>query len=155
MYVPSRVFQVEGVGRHPDELASFELALRDAGVAPYNFVGVSSVYPPDAELVSRSEGVEMLDEGQVVHAVLSRASAEDERRVAAAVGAARPDEGHGYFVEKSGVGDQAPEPGYSRALAVDLVEGDGEPSEEFELYVDAEGDGDDFVTAVAAVVFVP
>ncbi len=153
MYVPSRVFTVEGVGRHPDALASFELALRDAGVAPYNFVGVSSVYPPDAERVPRSEGVEALDEGQVVHAVLSRASTASTEKAAAAVGAARPSEGHGYFVEKSGVGDRAPEPGFSRNLAIDLL--DDEPSEGFELYAEAEGDGEDFVTAVAAVVFVP
>lgn len=153
MYVPSRVFTVEGVGRHPDRLASFELALRDAGVAPYNFVGVSSVYPPDAERVPRLEGVQELREGQVVHAVLSRATTEREHRVAAAVGAARPAEGHGYFVEKSGVDGDAPVRGRSLELAVELL--DGEPMEEFELYVEAEGDGDDAVTAVAAAVFVP
>lgn len=155
MYVPSQVFTVEGVGRHTDKLASFELALRDAGVAPYNFVGVSSVYPPDAERVPRSEGVASLQEGQVVHAVLSRASTEAEEPATAAVGAARPVDGHGYFVEKAGVGTEAPDRGRSRELAVELLDSADETSEEFELYVEAEGEGDRVVTVVAAAVFVP
>jgi arginine decarboxylase len=32
MYVPTKVFLTKGVGVHKDKLASFELALRDAGI---------------------------------------------------------------------------------------------------------------------------
>lgn len=156
MYVPGKVFTVEGVGRHPDEVASFELALRDAGVEPYNFVGVSSIYPADAEHVPCERGVEALDAGQVVHAVLSRASTTEDEDVAAAVGAAKPEQGHGYFVEKNGVNDRAPEEHSARDVAVELT---GEPEEsleeEFELYVEARGERDTTTTAVAAVVLVP
>ncbi len=156
MYVPDRVFTVEGVGRHRDRLASFELALRDAGVEPFNFVGVSSIYPPDAERVSMEEGRDALEAGQVVHAVLSEASTPQNQRVAASVGAARPPEGHGYFVEKNGVADAAPEEGDAGALARELVdELREELEEEFELYVSTEGERDVWTTAVAAVVFVP
>ena len=38
--IPSRLFLTHGVGRHREKLQSFELALRDAGIAHVNLVGV-------------------------------------------------------------------------------------------------------------------
>lgn len=156
MYVPSEVFLVSGVGRHPVAVASFEHALRDAGVEPYNFVSVSSILPPDAELVEPHEGIESLSPGQVVHAVLGRDTV-TEGTATAAVGVARPDEGHGYFVERSGTpgaGDSA------ETLAREMVEtsdATGEVVESFGVEATAEAsyDGDEHVTAVAAAVLVP
>jgi len=48
MAVPSMVFFTKGVGVHRDRLASFELALRKAGIEKFNLVYVSSIFPPTA-----------------------------------------------------------------------------------------------------------
>ena len=45
--VPGRMFFTRGVGVHKDRLASFELALRDAGIEKCNLVYVSSIFPPN------------------------------------------------------------------------------------------------------------
>ncbi|MGH7564956.1 MAG: pyruvoyl-dependent arginine decarboxylase, partial [Gemmatimonadota bacterium] len=56
-----------GVGRHREKLASFELALRDAGIAEYNLVRVSSIFPPECKLIPRKEGLPKLSPGQVLY----------------------------------------------------------------------------------------
>src|SRR5439155_674983 len=43
--VPNKVFFTKGVGVHKERLASFELALRAAGVTHRNLVLVSSIFP--------------------------------------------------------------------------------------------------------------
>jgi len=43
--VPNKVFFTKGVGVHKERLASFELALRAAGVTHRNLVLVSSNFP--------------------------------------------------------------------------------------------------------------
>jgi hypothetical protein len=43
--VPKRLFLTKGVGKHKERLTSFELALRDAGIAAQNLVRVSSIFP--------------------------------------------------------------------------------------------------------------
>jgi len=158
VYVPSEVFVVSGVGRHDVGVASFERALRDAGVEPYNLVPVSSVVPPDASFVDPRKGAGSLDPGQVVHAVLGRdtvSGGEDEGEATAAVGVALPDEGHGYFVERSGVdraGDEA------ETLAREMVETSDSAGEVVESFAEEEratADGDGLVTAVVAAVLVP
>ena len=42
--VPTKIFFTKGVGSHRDELRSFELALKDAGIEKLNLVHVSSWY---------------------------------------------------------------------------------------------------------------
>ena len=38
--VPKRIFFTKGVGKHRERLTSFELALRDAGIAAENRLGL-------------------------------------------------------------------------------------------------------------------
>ena len=40
MSVPTKIFFTKGVGRHREQLTSFELALRDAGIQKFNLVQV-------------------------------------------------------------------------------------------------------------------
>jgi arginine decarboxylase len=40
--ISSKVFLTKGVGKHREKLQSFEMALRDAGIASYNLVRVPS-----------------------------------------------------------------------------------------------------------------
>ena len=42
--VPKRIFLTKGVGKHKERLTSFELALRDAGIASQNLVRVKGNY---------------------------------------------------------------------------------------------------------------
>ncbi|MEE9213762.1 MAG: pyruvoyl-dependent arginine decarboxylase, partial [Thermodesulfobacteriota bacterium] len=55
--VPSTAFITKGVGRHKEKLTSFEMALRNAKIAEFNLVKVSSIFPPNCELVPRDIGL--------------------------------------------------------------------------------------------------
>src|SRR5260370_11641626 len=69
--VPKRIFFTKGVGKHRERLTSFELALRDAGIAAQNLVRVSSIFPPNCKLVPRRQGLKYLSPGEVVFASLA------------------------------------------------------------------------------------
>ncbi|MCD6237506.1 MAG: pyruvoyl-dependent arginine decarboxylase, partial [Thermoplasmata archaeon] len=67
--IPEAVFFTRGVGRHKEKLQSFEMALRDAGIAKFNIVRVSSILPPNCKLISREEGLKRLKPGQIIYCV--------------------------------------------------------------------------------------
>jgi len=69
--VPKRIFLTKGVGKHRERLTSFELALRDAGIAAQNLVRVSSIFPPHCRLIPRKEGLTFLYPGEVTFAVVA------------------------------------------------------------------------------------
>ena len=58
--IPKKCFFTKGVGVHKEKLASFELALRSAGLAYCNLVLVSSIYPPGCKRISKEEGIKLL-----------------------------------------------------------------------------------------------
>jgi len=100
--IPKKVFFTKGVGVHKEKLASFELALRDAGIEKFNLVYVSSIFPPNCEIVSKEEGLKELKPGEIIHCVMARSDTnEPNRLVSAAVGLALPhDKNHyGYLSE--------------------------------------------------------
>lgn len=107
MLVPKRVFFTKGVGTHKEELTSFELALRDAGIEKFNLVQVSSIFPPAAKVISKAVGLKHLAPGQVVFCVMSKlASNEPRRLMAASVGCAIPTDRklYGYLSEHHAYG---------------------------------------------------
>jgi len=57
---PSKFFVTKGVGIAREKLSSYELALRDAGIAQFNLVSVSSILPPGCKKISREAGVKLL-----------------------------------------------------------------------------------------------
>lgn len=106
-FVPQKMFFTKGVGKHPKNLQSFEEALRDAGIAEYNLVRVSSIFPPGCKIVSRQRGIEALTPGQVVFCVLAETRTNEPNRLACAgIGLARPSdaERYGYISEHHGFG---------------------------------------------------
>ncbi len=113
------------MGCHPEELTSFEMALRDAGIGPFNLVGVSSIYPAGCKLVSREEGLAELQPGQIVHAVYSRnATNEPNRLVSASIGLAIPKDttAYGYLSEHHAFGQSARKAGdYAEDLAAEML----------------------------------
>ncbi|HOI76938.1 MAG TPA: arginine decarboxylase, pyruvoyl-dependent [Methanofastidiosum sp.] len=100
--VPKRVFFVKGKGVHKDQLQSFELALREAGIEKCNLVYVSSILPPHCEIIPREEGLKCLKAGQITYCVMARnATDEPHRQLSSAVGLAVPAEKgtYGYLSE--------------------------------------------------------
>jgi arginine decarboxylase len=105
--VPKRMFFTRGVGKHRHQLQSFEVALRNAGIAPLNLVKVSSIFPPGCKIAPRRTGVKELKFGQITYCVLAEAHTnEPNRLVSAGVGLAIPAKGehYGYISEYQGFG---------------------------------------------------
>lgn len=101
-YVPSKVFITNGYGFHRNELGSFEKALSYAGIQKQNLVYVSSILPPNCQIIDREQGVEMLEPGAISHCVMARVSTNEHGRIAgAAIGLAEPAERsrYGYLSE--------------------------------------------------------
>ena len=124
-HVPKKVFFTKGVGTHKDKLTSFELALRDAGIAKYNLVTVSSILPPFCEAISKAKGIPMLNDGEIVFVVLSRnESNEHNRLISASVGAAVPADRsqYGYLSEYHSFGETDDNAGdYAEDLAASML----------------------------------
>lgn len=123
--VASMVFLTRGVGRHREKLASFELALRDAGIAQFNLVTVSSILPPRCKIVSKGEGLKHLTPGQVLYVVMSRSETnEPYRHIAASVGVAIPKDRdmYGYLSEHHSYGETDEVAGdYAEDLAAQML----------------------------------
>jgi arginine decarboxylase len=82
--MPKKIFFTTGAGTHKENLESFEMALRDAGIEKYNLVSVSSILPPNCEIVIKDKGLSELRPGEIVFCIMSRyASNEPNRRVSA------------------------------------------------------------------------
>ncbi|MGB9721349.1 MAG: pyruvoyl-dependent arginine decarboxylase [bacterium] len=114
MIIPKRVFLTKGVGRHKEKLASFESALRDAGIAPFNIVRVSSILPPGAKIVSKTKGLQYLSPGEIVYTIVAECSTnEPHRLIAAAIGVAVPADRnqYGYLSEYHSYGETEPKAG--------------------------------------------
>jgi arginine decarboxylase len=106
-FVPRRMFFTKGLGKHRNNLQSFEAALRVAGIAQFNLVRVSSILPPHCTIVSRDKGLKCLEPGQIVHCVMADSrSNEPNRLVSAGIGLAVPaqKDNYGYISEHHGFG---------------------------------------------------
>ncbi len=123
--VPTKVFLTKGVGKHRERLTSFELALRDAGIASQNLVRVSSIFPPNCKLIPRSQGLKYLNHGEVVFAVVAENSTrEPHRLVAASIGLAIPADRntYGYLSEHHSFGETDNVAGeYAEELAAEML----------------------------------
>ncbi len=123
--IPKKVFLTKGVGVHKDNLASFELALRNAGIEKCNLVNVSSILPPYCKEVSRDKGLGELKPGAITFVVMARNSTnEPNRLVSAAIGVAVPTEKnkYGYLSEHHAFGETAKKSGeYAEDLAASML----------------------------------
>jgi len=123
--VPKKLFLTRGKGVHEDRLTSFEYALRDAGIAGTNIVLISSIFPPHAKLVSKTEGLKLIDPGQILFTIYSRNQTNEPHRLtAASVGIAQPkDKTHyGYLSEHESFGQTEKEAGdYAEDIAAQML----------------------------------
>ncbi len=119
------IFLTKGVGRHKEKLASFEMALRTAGLATFNIVRVSSILPPGARMVTKAAGLRALSAGQIVFAVMSdNATSEPHRLIAASIGVAKPKvpKHYGYLSEHHSFGEREQIAGdYAEDLAAEML----------------------------------
>ncbi len=123
--LPRYVFLTKGVGLHRERLASFEAALRDAGIAPFNLVRVSSIFPPYCRIISRTRGLNLLKPGQIIFAVMSdNATNEPHRLISASIGIAIPKDPsrYGYLSEYHSFGEREERAGdYAEDLAAQML----------------------------------
>lgn len=177
--VPKKVFFTKGVGRHKEKLASFESALRDAGIEKFNLVTVSSILPPNCKVVTKEKGLQELNSGEIVHCVLARnETSENNRLIVSSIGCAVPADSnnYGYLSEHHAFGETDEQAGdYAEDLAASMLattlgiefESDKSWDEREQMYKlsgkivrtrnmtqSAEGKGGIWTTVIAAAVFV-
>lgn len=125
MFVPTKIFFTKGVGKHKEYLASFELALRNAGIEICNLVAVSSIFPVGAKVVTKSQGLKLLQPGQITHCVMARNSTnEPNRLIASSLGVAIPADKkmYGYLSEHHPFGETEKIAGdYAEDLAATML----------------------------------
>jgi len=122
--VPKKLFLTRGTGIHEDRLTSFEYALREAGIAGTNVVLISSIFPPNAKLISKNQGLKLINPGQILFTIYSKNQTNEPHRLtAASVGVAQPtDKSHyGYLSEYESFGQIEKEAGdYAEDIAAQM-----------------------------------
>ncbi len=124
--VPTHMFLTRGVGVHREKLASFEEALRSAGVAFCNLVTVSSILPPNCKIIPRKRGEDLLNPGEITYCVMARTETNERNRlISASIGVAIPEGRHrtyGYLSEHHAYGETDEEAGeYTEDLAAQML----------------------------------
>ena len=120
-----KLFLTKGKGIHEDRLTSFEYALRDAGIAGTNIVLISSIFPPNAKLISRKEGLKQIKPGQILFTIYSKNQTNEPHRVfAESVGIAQPKNKsrYGYLSEYESFGQNEIQAGdYAEDVAAQML----------------------------------
>ncbi len=123
--VAKKLFLTKGKGVHEDRLTSFEYALRDAGIAGTNIVLISSIFPPNAKLISRKEGLKQIKPGQIMFTIYSKNQTNEPHRMcAASVGIAQPKDKsrYGYLSEYESFGQNEIQAGdYAEDIAAQML----------------------------------
>lgn len=123
--VPSMMFLTKGVGRHRERLASFEMALRDAGIQAVNYVHVSSIIPPGCKIIPREQGLKWIKPGEITFIIMARNETNEAHRlISASVGLALPADknSYGYLSEHHAFGQTDEECGdYAEDLAAQML----------------------------------
>lgn len=108
--IPTKVFFTKGIGVHKEKLASFEAALRKAGIEKFNIVNVSSIFPPGCKIITKEEGLKLIKPGEIIHCVIAKNQTnEPNRLISAAIGLAIPKgtDCYGYLSEHHTYGETA------------------------------------------------
>lgn len=124
-FVAKKLFLTRGKGVHEDRLTSFEYALRDAGIAGTNLVLISSIFPPNARLISKASGLGQIKSGQILFTIYSRNQTNEPHRLCgASVGIARPTDPnrYGYLSEYDSFGQNEKQAGdYAEDIAAQML----------------------------------
>ena len=122
-FVAKKIFLTKGVGKHRERLSSFELALRNAGIAACNIVRLFD-FSAQLQLISRSEG-EAHQAGPGGFTIISENSTKEAHRlIAASIGLALPSDKlmYGYLSEHHSFGETEEVAGeYAEELAAEML----------------------------------
>jgi len=123
--IPRKIFFTKGVGTNKDKLASFESALRSAGIERCNLVYVSSIFPAGCRIITRAAGLKLIQPGQITFCVMAKNQTnEPNRLISAAIGLAVPknNNNYGYSSEHHSLGETAKKSGeYAEDLAATML----------------------------------
>ena len=123
--VAKKLFLTKGIGVHEDKLTSFEFALRDAGIEGTHIVLISSIFPPNAKLIPRKEGLKLIKPGQILFTIYSKNQTnEPQRLISASVGIAQPKDRkkYGYLSEYDAFGQSEKVAGdYAEDIAAQML----------------------------------
>lgn len=123
--IPQKMFFTKGIGVHKDKLVSFENALRTAGIEKQNLVYISSIFPPNCKIISKKEGLKILQPGEITYCVMSKNETnEPNRLISAAIGLAVPTDSttYSYLAEYHSFGEIAQKVGaYAENLAITML----------------------------------
>lgn len=123
--IPTKFFFTKGVGISKEKLNSYELALRNAGIAQFNLVSVSSILPPGCKRVPKEKGLSFLKSGEIVYCVLAKNETnEPNRLISASIGCALPagESNYGYLSEHHSFGGTEEKVGdYTEDLAASML----------------------------------
>ena len=100
-----KIVVTNGTGEGKTEIAAFDRALWDAGIANYNLVRLSSVIPEDSEVIVEKLDRNNREHGHRLYVVLSEAYGKEMGdKAVAGLGwvTANHVKGKGIFVEKAG-----------------------------------------------------
>jgi arginine decarboxylase len=100
-----RIIITSGTGEGPGRKAAFDAAVMDAGIGDYNIIPLSSVIPPNSEIVIAKPEKKASERGKKLYVVLSESYAEKKGRRAVAGlmwSVAAGGKGGGIFIEHSG-----------------------------------------------------
>lgn len=99
--IPTKVFSTFGVGHHEQQLTAFQLALKAAGIHRLNHICVSSILPPECEVLSRPNGVCLVPPGALTFGAYDKLSTMQLGVISAACGIAIPKDPkmYGYLSE--------------------------------------------------------
>jgi arginine decarboxylase len=158
--LPKKMFFTTGIGTHREYLESFENALRNAGIEKFNLVTVSSILPPNCEIIAKDKGLNQLLPGEIVFCVMSRqASNESNRRISASLGCAVPKNPNefGYISEYHAFDETTESSGaYAEKLASSMYETwtDSKPKQTFNVATSAVvGVDSSWTTVLSVAVF--
>lgn len=124
--VPTKMFFTKGVGIASQQLMSFEMALRNAGIEKFNLVTVSSILPPGCQRIPKEKGLEQLQAGEIVFCVLAKNQTnEPNRLIASSIGCAVPADKvqqYGYLSEHHPFGETEQKAGdFAEDLAATML----------------------------------
>lgn len=88
----------------PTELAAFDTALIRSGIANHNLIYLSSIIPPDSELVKSKPNINSIHFGDRLYVVMSEQRTSKPKEEAwAGIGWVQNYQGAGLFVEHHGI----------------------------------------------------
>jgi arginine decarboxylase len=97
VFIPTKAFLTKGTGFHKNELQSYELALRNAGIEKLNLVSVSSIFPPNCQIINMEEALNLLEPGKITFCVMARLQTNEYKRMTgASIGIAFPSDRNNY-----------------------------------------------------------